>query len=92
LKVPLLKIPKEDREFLEWIGYGPGTYPAGGPPDFVFPVDNPDFYIRFFEQDGEYFAEIPDSIEPAFYGNKLTIFAGGDVSKEWEGKVYAIFT
>lgn len=51
--ITTIKIPDDDREFLQWMGFGPDTYPAGGPPDFVFPVDNPGFYIRFFDQDGE---------------------------------------
>jgi hypothetical protein len=87
----IIEITGSDRALLEGRGIGPGSYPATGGYEFIFPSDNPDFYIRFFEKNGALFAELPGGLEPAFEGTTLDINNGGDVSKEWEGKIFAIY-
>jgi len=87
----IIKITGSDRDLLEAYGIGPGSYPAAGNYEFIFPSDNPDFYIRFFEKDGTLFAELPDDLEPAFKGTTLDLNNGGDVSKGYEGKIFAIY-
>jgi hypothetical protein len=87
----IIKITDSDRPLLEGYDIGPGSYPVVGDCEFVFPSDNPDFSIRFFEENGALFAELPDDLEPAFKGTTLDINNGGDVSKEWEGKIFAIY-
>lgn len=87
----ILKITDSDRNLLDGYGIGPGSYPAAGSYEFIFPSDNPDFYIRFFEKNGALFAELPDDLEPAFEGTTLDINNGGDVSKGWERKIFAIY-
>jgi len=87
----IIKITSSDRPLLEAYGIGPGSYPASGNYEFIFPSDNPDFYIRFFEKDGAMFAELPDDLEPAFKGITLDLNNGGDVSKGWKGKIFAIY-
>ncbi|AGB02762.1 hypothetical protein [Methanoregula formicica] len=87
----IIKLIDSDQDLLEGYGIGPGSYPAAGNHEFIFPADTPDFHIRFFEKNGALFAELPDDLEPAFEGTTLDLNNGGDVAKEYEGKIFAIY-
>jgi len=87
----IIKLDDSDKRLLNNIGISRGVYSAEGDTDFIFPSEKEDFNIRIFEENGELFAEFPDSIEPAYEGKTLDLTAGEDHSQTLAGKVVAIY-